>query len=275
MNYKFIKTLTAIEDFNYRFSICTLVSKPAQYQEMVDSFISAGFDTTFCEYLCIDNTEANIYDGYSGLNRFLREARGKYVILCHQDIVLNDHNCSDLELRIAQMDSLDPNWAILSNAGGINFKYLAMHLIQKCGNKLIETVLPLKAQTVDENFILVKKEANIALSHDLRGFHMYGTDICLISHTLGFNSYIIDFNLTHKSNGTVDHRFYAEKMNLMLKYRRAFKARYLATTITRMYISGNRISFFFGNLSVVKFFVRQYYKFFRRKKNYQPASHLS
>lgn len=268
MSYNFVKTIIREEQFPFKFSICTLVSKPKEYSEMIDSFILAGFDPVFCEYLCVDNSLSNTYDAFEGFNRFLQEAKGKYIILCHQDILLLDHQINDLELRIKQMDMIDSRWAILGNAGGINLKYLAKHLSQISGNSSFEENLPLKAHTIDENFILVKNEANLALSSDLKGFHLYGTDICLIAETLGFSTYIIDFKLTHKSGGKVDESFFKIRKDLMNKYRKALRGRYISTTITRFYISGNAFTYYLGNLSLIKFFVRQYYKYFRPKVNY-------
>ncbi|MDB5121464.1 MAG: hypothetical protein JWN56_2682 [Sphingobacteriales bacterium] len=268
MDFSFVKTLSSTERFPFRYSICTLVSKPQEYQEMINSFIQAGFSTDLCEYLCIDNSKTNTYDAFGGLNRFLREAKGEYIILCHQDILLHDHNINDLDKRIEEMDFIDANWGILSNAGGINLKYVAMHVTQNSGNRLIEHLLPLKTKTVDENFILVKSTSNLALSHNLKGFHMYGTDICLICETLGLTSYIIDFNLTHKSNGNADASFYKIRKELMRKYRLAWRGRFISTTITRFYISGNNLAFKLFNTGISMFLARQYYKFFRRKNKY-------
>jgi len=265
MNYPFVKNIEEKELFDVRFTICTLVSKPEEYKEMLDSFLLAGFNPEICEYLCIDNSQSNKLDAYEGLNRFLRQAKGKYIILCHQDIVLSNHTMTDLESRIQEMDVLDTNWGILANAGGINLKYVAKHMTQSVGTSSFETKLPLKAQSVDENFILVKNSANLALSHNLHGFHLYGTDICLIAETLGFNSYIIDFHLTHKSGGNIDKSFDELRDNLMVKYRRAFRSRFISTTITRLYLSGSRLGSWFFNFKAILFLARQYYKFFRPK----------
>jgi len=269
MDLNFVKTLSSNEKFPFRYSICTLVSKPREYEEMINSFVQSGFTPEICEYLCIDNSNANTYDAFSGLNRFLREAKGEYIILCHQDILLHDHTISDLDKRLEEMDVIDANWGVLSNAGGINLKYVAMHVTQNSGNRLIEHLLPLKTKTVDENFILVKNTSNLALSHDLKGFHMYGTDICLISETLGFTSYIIDFNLTHKSDGNADASFYKIRKKLMRKYQKAWRGRFMSTTITRFYISGNGIRYILLNSGISMFLVRQYYKIFKKKRNYQ------
>lgn len=262
------KPISKSRQYNYRYSICTLVTDEKEYLEMVSSFVEAGFTEDICEYLFADNTQENLFEAFGGINRFLQESQGKYIILCHQDILLHDDNRQVLDSRIEEMDSLDPQWAILANAGGINLKHIAMHVTQKTGNRLVEAKLPLKSISSDENFILVKNEANLALSSDLQGFHLYGTDICLIADILGFNSYIIDFNVLHKSDGNADKSFYKIRTALKKKYRSAFKSRFISTTITRFYISGNSISSSAYNTPFLLFLARQYYKLFKPKKGY-------
>src|SRR5262249_7681880 len=73
-----------------RYSICTLVTRPDLYAEMIQSFRSYGFDEPDCEFLYLDNTRGNSFDAYSGNNMFLNVARGQFIILCHQDILLID-----------------------------------------------------------------------------------------------------------------------------------------------------------------------------------------
>src|ERR1700677_522958 len=105
-----------------RYSICTLMSKPQEYEEMVDSFLKAGFSKDFCEYIYIDNSTTNKYDAFARLNKFLLEAKGEYIILCHQDILLNYDDLTVLEKRIDEINSIDPNWAVIGNAGARNIK---------------------------------------------------------------------------------------------------------------------------------------------------------
>ena len=59
------------------YSICTLVTIKEEYQEMMSSFVEAGFDTSFCEFLYIDNTTHNKSEAYQGLNYFLQKAKGE------------------------------------------------------------------------------------------------------------------------------------------------------------------------------------------------------
>jgi hypothetical protein len=255
------------EVFEFEFSLCTLVTDSVEYEQMRESFIKGGFTTDICEYLYIDNIGKNTFEAYAGLNRFLREAKGKYIILCHQDILLLLDGIKDLRARIDGIEKTDARWAVLGNAGSINIKYRGLH-IQGPGKEWNEELLPLRAQTLDENFIVVKNSANLALSADLEGFHLYGADICFVADVLGYNSYVIDFKLHHKSYGNDDESFYRIKRKFIKKYGRAFRSRFAGTTITRFYVSGNSFRRAIGNTKLVLFFARQYYKLFRPKKLY-------
>lgn len=254
--------------YEYEYSICTLVTRKAEYEEMLDSFLLKGFDEKSCEYLFIDNSSSSSFEAYKGLNQFLQQAKGKYIILCHQDIIIHDHDRNHLSERISEIEKKDPNWAILANAGGVNFKWIATNLTQGSGNIIKEKRLPLRTKTVDENFMIVKNSANLALSHNLSGFHLYGPDLCLIADVLGFNAYVIDFNIIHKSNGNPDASFYRLRKEFIKKYNYAFRSRFMTTTITRYYLSGNWFTAWFYNLQPIKFLVRQYYKAFKPKKLY-------
>src|SRR5690349_18849692 len=90
-----------------RFSICTLVTDHDEYAEMVRSFRAGGFDGPDCEYLYLDNSKGNAFDGFQGNNVFLRNAAGDFIILCHQDVVLLNDGRASLESRLAQLDALE------------------------------------------------------------------------------------------------------------------------------------------------------------------------
>lgn len=50
--------------YTYQFTICTLVTRKTEYEEMLQSFLAKGFDTQTCEYLYIDNSEQSTFDAY-------------------------------------------------------------------------------------------------------------------------------------------------------------------------------------------------------------------
>jgi hypothetical protein len=245
------KKLDGTPPVKYDFTVCTLVNDAVEYSEMITSFEKAGFVSGDTEYIYADNSTGNEFDAYTGLNRFLQEAQGKYIIICHQDILLID-NKTMLVNCIENINKLDSNWAVLSNAGAIGPNYLSM-LISYPDEKIVHKGRPPeKVKSVDENFILIKSSANLALSGDLHGFHMYGTDLCLIADLLGYSSYTIPFNLLHKSEGNVSQDFWEGKRSIQRKYNSKLTGRWIQTTISQFYISGSLIERIInGNLLVL------------------------
>jgi hypothetical protein len=261
----YCKEIDSIENFEFEYSICTLVSNKTEYSEMLDSFAKAGFDTKSCEYIYIDNTTNNKYDAYQGLNKFINKAKGKYIILCHQDILLNFDNREVLEKRIQEISNLDKNWAVIGNAGAVGIKHVVFRItepeagLQKAGNP------PKKVISIDENFMLLKNEANLGLSSDLYGFHFYGTDLCIQADSKGYSSYVVNFNLLHKSKGNADFRFFKLKDEFINKYLKAWRGRYMQTTITKFYLSGSRLENWFYSTKIMLFLSRKYFKNLHRE----------
>src|SRR5476651_1268330 len=114
--------------YSHRYSICTLVTRPAEYEEMVASFLRGGFAPELCEYVFIDNSKGNKADAYQAYNIFLNGARGEYIILCHQDVVLLKDGIQKLDGCIRELDKIDSSWAALGNAGGVKWGCVAMHI---------------------------------------------------------------------------------------------------------------------------------------------------
>jgi hypothetical protein len=220
------------------YSICSLVTDLEEYKIMLHSFQNAGFTEFNSEFIYIDNSKQNKYDAYTGLNKMILQSSGKYIILCHQDIELIDP-LEVLEKRIKEIDLLDKSWAIIGNAGGFHLRK-KFERISHPNHELNNGPFPHQVFSVDENFILIKKEANLSFSHNLKGFHMYGTDICIIADILGYNAWVIDFHLLHKSNGNMNDSFFQNKKELILKYEKAYRDRYIRTTCTSLYLSGNK-----------------------------------
>lgn len=221
------------------YSICTIVSRPHEYAEMIESFRHHGFREPDCEFLYLDNSESNTFDAYAGYNLFLNVARGAYVILCHQDILLIEDGRAKLDAIIQELTKQDLYWAACGNAGAEHPGRLALRISDPHGGDQRIGNFPAKVQSLDENFIVVRKLANLSLSRDLEGFHFYGTDICLIADTLGWTCYVVDFHLRHKSPGSKDRSFFDIRDAMIKKYQRALRSRWIATTNTTFFLSGN------------------------------------
>ena len=232
------------------FSICTLVTRREEYLEMVESFIHAGFDRESCEFLYLDNSEKNEWDAFRAYNHFLKVSNGEYVIICHQDILLKFDKRNILEACIVELDQKDPQWAVAGNAGGVCLGVRALCITDANGH-CKSAGLPLPVQSLDENFILMKAKANLAVSGDLEGFHLYGTDLCQVARFLGYRAYVIPFHLYHKSSGDCDDSFFKLREEMKKKYHWKLKDRYIQTTVMRFYLSSNPLKQLILNINII------------------------
>jgi hypothetical protein len=223
------------------YSIGTLVSDLSQYEAMRESFQHHGFDSGDCEYLQIDNTKFNQKDAFAGLNQLLTEARGRYVILCHQDVRLIDDGRQKLDAELERLEQVDPNWTVAGNAGGVNLGHLALRITDPHGSNARVGDLPARVATLDENFIVVKRSVRIGFSRDLTGFHFYGADICMTADILGYSAYVIDFHLQHLSPGTTSAQFLTARSAFRRKWSYALRSRQLQTTCARVPVAGTRL----------------------------------
>lgn len=225
---------------HYAFSICTLMTRPEQYGDMLRSYRKAGFGDD-CEYLCIDNSEGNALDAYEGCDAFLRDALGEHIILTHQDVELAFDDRAVLEQRLADLTALDHRWGACGNAGVGSVGELALRISDPHGENRKVGTLPARAFSLDENFIVVRRSANLSLSNDLSGYHLYGSDLCTLADIKGHSSYVIDFHLRHLSAGTLDADFDASVEAFKAKYSRAFRSRWLESTCTTVFLSSTRL----------------------------------
>jgi hypothetical protein len=221
------------------YSIGTLVSDHAQYEAMRNTFLSGGFSGPNCEYLFVDNVRENQTSAYCGLNAILNAARGTYVILCHQDVRIIADNRAMLDARLAELHRLDPDWGVAGNAGGIGPNKLAIRITDPHGENQRVGDLPAKVVSLDENFIVVRRDARLGFSYDLSGFHFYGTDICLNADVRGYNAYVIDFHLHHLSGGQLSAAFYESKKTFEAKWTRALRRRSVQTTCAQFRLKGS------------------------------------
>jgi hypothetical protein len=235
------------------FSIGTLMTRPDEYKEMIQSFIHAGFDPDTCEFLYINNQAGNQVDAFAGLNLLLQAAQGKYVVLCHQDIRLDFDRREVLETRIAELNQIDPRWAVLGNAGMdddgrfcANISHPPVH--NPAGNlpaeRLLAGSLPSRCQSLDENFLVLKRDSGLRFSVDLTGFHFYGTDICQMARTLGYSAWVVNFHLLHKSHGKKDEHFVLAAKNLEAKLKRLQQNKKLDTVFVQLRFDGGILSLF-------------------------------
>jgi hypothetical protein len=247
MKHDFLQKVTDSEDHAFKYSICTLTTRIAEYEEMVSSFLDAGFTATDCEFLYIDNSQENYKDAYEGINLLISRSIGQYIILCHQDVLINKDKREDLDNRLKELEQLDSTWAICGNGGAAGPNYIVYHISYPGDVFKHKGKFPLKVSGLDENFLVIKKKAMLAQSIDLKGFHLYATDLCLNAESRGFSSYAIAFNLTHKSYGKVDESFFLLRKEFIKKYDYLFRNRWIQTPSTVFHLSGSALRWLYAN----------------------------
>ena len=223
----------AIPDGDIRYSFCSLVTNPGQYGDMVDSFRARGFDAEDCEFIYADNTKGNSHDGYAGLNTLIRRARGKYVVLIHQDILAIDDR-TQLDAVLEALHRTDPDWAVAGNAGATKDRKAARRMTSSMGYNEQIGDFPVKVETLDENLLILRKDALLGVSRDLSGFHMYGTDLVQQAVFRGWSAYVIDFHIEHLGLTEIDDAFIASIDAFRDKYFRALKPKLLSTAVTNV-----------------------------------------
>lgn len=236
-----------------RYTICSLVNNHDHLAALHRSLHTGGFGDRDCEYLYIDNTSGAPVCAYSGLNAMLNEARGHYVILCHQDIRLLTDARQDLDMRIAELYDHDPYWALAGNAGGVAAGQLAIRITDPHGADQRVGTLPARVMSLDENFIIVRREARIGFSNDLSGFHFYGADICLNAAMAGWHAYVIDFHVAHLSAGKKDMNFELMQEAFRAKWSNAMAPRWMQTTCALVHLAGNPLGQLAGRIAEAPF----------------------
>ncbi len=224
-------------DTGVAFTIATLVTRHDEHAEMLAAFEARGFTRPSCEFLAIDNTGARQTSAYAGLDAALAAARGRYVILVHQDVRPIDHRAA-LEARLAHLAALDPAWAVAGNAGAVAPGVLAMRISDPHGRDRRLGDLPARVMSLDENLLIVRRSARIGFSRDLTGFHFYGADICLAAEVMGRTAYVVDWHVEHLSSGRKGTTFGAAEAAFRGKWSRALRPRWMQTTCALLRLAG-------------------------------------
>ena len=217
-------------------SLCTFVTDWNLYSKMVERFKAKGF-VSFCEYIYIDNSEENKCSAYSGINKFLNRANGNIVIVLHQDVhPVDDFNAfSDALLEI---EKIDPNWAILGNAGyDKNFKSIR-HLSSPMGWRQVVGNQRIPVESLDENFLVFNTAVRPSVSYDLDGFHLYGTDAVQIAKLRGLKSYILNYHVDHFGTAKVDESFLKTAKEIENKYSPRSRSHTIRTPVTYLAMGG-------------------------------------
>ena len=225
-----LKTITNRPADAKSFSVCCLVTRWPEFEGLAESLTANGFDDSICEFLIVDNSKGNQADGFQALRLFSANARGEHLLVVHQDVRFL-HSAGELLERIREVSSIDPMWAVLGNAGKSRDNMLAGPIAMEDPTGILRHgPFPQAVESLDENFLIIKRASGVVPSADLTGFHFYGLDACQVARRLGFRSYVIDFMVYHGSAGKIDAGFYEAMRRVEKKYADLREPQTLATT---------------------------------------------
>ena len=138
-------------------------------------------------------------------NSGLREACNNVVVFAHQDVYFPESWTRNLERAVLQLSEDDPNWGVLGVFG------VATSPLRELAGYCYSTGLcrilgapfanPVRAASLDELTLVIRRSSGLTFDEKLPGFHLYGTDICLQALSRGMRSYIIPAFCIHNSNG--------------------------------------------------------------------------
>lgn len=123
------------------------------------------------------------------------------VVFAHQDVYFPKNWERTLKQKIAQLDNIDPNWAIAGVMGMTPERQAKGQLWSTgLGRQIGEAFdAPVPTCSLDEVVLVLRRSSGLRFDENLPSFHLYGTDIVQMAIKNGYGAYIIHAPLVHNS----------------------------------------------------------------------------
>lgn len=191
-----------------RYSIVTCVSNYDIYEKcLLKSLRLHDNNDNLYEVIPIDNRN-NAYSASEAYNLGLMIATSDIIINCHQDVSVLDDFFIKLDESILRIK--DENWGVIGCSGvsihdqqnvGIVFNSFSSEDINQAIDKKMCYYEGIKSITevysIDECLFVIRKRQGIRFNDELRGFHLYGVDICLNYRANGYKVYATELPIIH------------------------------------------------------------------------------
>lgn len=134
------------------------------------------------------------------------QAEGELLVFAHQDVLFPPGWEQDLESALAQLASLDPHWGVIGSVG------IALDPLDPAGRRFVghwcdpgghrrQGPFPARVQSLDEQWLCIRRASGLRFDEALPGFHCYGVDLCMQAQAMGLSCYAIDAFVWHKFRG--------------------------------------------------------------------------
>lgn len=209
----------------------------SKFRELQQSLIDNISSTIGVEYelICIDNSE-NKYSIFEAYNLGFRRSKYPFICYVHEDVKF--HTMGWGIKMIAHMQR--PTAGICGLAGGGlvshvpaswkgNFSYINIIQSDRTGKKASQKVrYPSNVKTTYKNVVLLDGvllcmnrhvAEKLRFDESINGFHGYDLDICIQSHTLGYNNCVMfDVAVEHFSRGNRDALYFRNLVQIYHKW---------------------------------------------------------
>ncbi|MCZ6794458.1 MAG: sulfatase-like hydrolase/transferase [Planctomycetota bacterium] len=155
------------------------------------------------EWILVENRGNCNYANISELyQEALERARNDLVFFLHQDVYLPHGWEERMFAGLLQLEERDPDWGVLGAVGALvplpdRPKELRGHWCDPNGYYRIGP-LPHEVQSLDEQWLGIRRRSGVGFDPQLPGFHCYGLDLSLTARDAGKRSYAIDAFVWHK-----------------------------------------------------------------------------
>lgn len=156
-------------------------------------------------------------------NAGLDRTEAEIIVFLHHDVYLPLGWDALLCQRIAEVESIDPDWALLG-AFGIAMDSRDFGPVWSSSIGFIAGLMPMApvpVQSFDELLIVMRRGAGLRFDEGLNGWHMYGTDIVCQARDKGLGAYAVALPLIHNDGykETLDSHFEAAFRYMARKWR--------------------------------------------------------
>lgn len=181
----------------------------------------------------------NVYTAAIAGNLSLEIAKSRYVMLIHQDLKFTDESGPNIVKLLSKMD----NNRIISGFAGIDLSYGDDHIDEwgfsetnvKVGQVFGADTITWDGDTsikpvhsLDEICLIIDKHSGIRFDPTLKGFHLYGLDICLQARSAGYQVIAGGVPIEHcgqySSSLYIDHNFVGKIIALHEKWSPIFES---------------------------------------------------
>ena len=184
------------------------------------------------------------YEGFvtagAAYNQALADSTADFVVFAHQDVYLPKGFTARLRHRAAELDQLDPDWAI---AGPVGMDRAGCFHGQAWSSGLGRVTIgktngPVAIETLDELLLVLRRDCGVSFDPDLPGFHLYATDIVQTAKLRGAKSYVVDLPVVHHSRPIValDRSYRRCYRYMQKKWRLALPIQNLVCSVHRSFI---------------------------------------